>query len=90
MITVKHKSCLFSYWLTHDNYPNKMIDIRHRLYIYMFILLAFRLDNVLSSDGSRKEDDKPCPDKPNIIVIVADDMVSVIFRMIGYGQLDVI
>lgn len=45
------------------------------------MLLARCSTNVSGSShdegGRSKEDDRPCPDKPpNIIVIVADDMVN--------------
>lgn len=55
--------------------------VRRRIFICVTMLLAGCLENVVSSDDSesqsRRDNDKPCPDKPNIIVIVADDMVSV-------------
>lgn len=52
-----------------------------RLFIWLMMLLARCSTNVSGSShdegGRSKEDDRPCPDKPpNIIVIVADDMVN--------------
>lgn len=58
-----------------------MNDIRRHLFICMTMLLAGCLEIVVSSSNdasqSPRNNHKPCPDKPNIVVIVADDMVSV-------------
>lgn len=58
-----------------------MNDVRRHLFVCVTILVAGCLENVVSSDNderqSRRDNHKPCSDKPNIIVIVADDMVSV-------------
>lgn len=57
-----------------------MNDVRRRSFISMTMLLAGCLEIVVSSGNDESQSprncDKPCPDKPNIVVIVADDMVS--------------
>lgn len=67
--------------ITNNRTNNKMYTFIRHLFICLMILLASCLTSVSGSshDGGQRsrEDDKPCPDKPpNIIVIVADDMVN--------------